>query len=292
MLDKVFPLLPSAHAFLRQPVYTGNSGERRPTSSDPARSGNAEDSATMQQPLPIGARILTAPRFYVTGRQPLRPGAILLGAVVAVGALSSVLYALGHTGHRHFISGDSGTARSASTAGAAPADDKDDPSQIDTIVLGDPADAPVPARKGDHVSPVHPFVVVRLPRFGDQVGLIPDSPAGRLLYAWLAAFNQASYPALGNALPNDALGSAAAAQMELRQQTGGFSLLSAKEVAPGVLVFRLRDQTPSATEVLGTLQVRPNSSPAAIASFSLRAVPSPRQNAASGSAPLPATPQR
>jgi hypothetical protein len=68
-----------------------------------------------------------------------------------------------------------------------------------------------------------------------------------------------------------------AAQMELRRQTGGFSLLSAKEVLPGVLVFRLRDQTPPATEVLGTLQLRPNSSPATIASFSLRAVPSPRQ---------------
>src|SRR5271168_4610073 len=69
-----------------------------------------------------------------------------------------------------------------------------------------------------------------------------------------------------------ALASATAAQMELRRQTGGFSLLSAKEVQPGVLVFRLRDQTPSATEVLGTLQVRPDSSPATIASFSLRAV--------------------
>jgi hypothetical protein len=64
--------------------------------------------------------------------------------------------------------------------------------------------------------------------------------------------------------------------MELRRQTGGFSLLSAKEVQTGVLVFRLRDQTPSATEVLGTLQVLPNSTPARIASFSLRAVPTPR----------------
>ena len=40
-----------------------------------------------------------------------------------------------------------------------------------------------------------------------------------------------------------ALASAAAAQIELRRQTGGFNLLSAKEVQPGVLVFRLRDQT-------------------------------------------------
>jgi hypothetical protein len=246
----------------------------------------------MQQSLPTGVPTATAPRFYITGRQPLRPGAILLAIVAAVGALSSVLYALGHTGHALLTSGSSGAARSASATSASAADEKDDPSQIDTIVLGDPADAPVPARRGDHVSPVHPTILVRLPRFGDQVGLIPDTPAGRLLYGWLAAFNQASYPALGNALPNVALASAAAAQIELRQQTGGFNLLSAKEVQPGVLVFRLRDQTPSANEVLGTLQVRPNSSPAAIASFSLRAVPSPRQDATVGAAPLSAASPR
>jgi hypothetical protein len=231
----------------------------------------------MQQPLHTEAPTLTAPRFYITGHEPLRPGAILLATVTVVAALSSVLYALGHTAHAHL---SSGAARSANPTSGAPtaADEKDDPSQIDTIVLGDPTDAPVPARRGDHVSPVHPTILVRLPRFGDQVGLIPDTPAGRLLYGWLAAFNQASYPALGNALPNVALATAAAAQIELRQQTGGFNLLSAKEVQPGVLVFRLRDQTPSAIEALGTLYVRTNSSPAAIASFSLRSVPSPRQD--------------
>ena len=247
----------------------------------------------MQQRLPTEASTLTAPRFYITGRQPLRPGAILLATVAAAGALFSVLYALAHNGHAHLTAGSSGAARSASaTSGAPPADEKDDPSQIDTIILGDPADAPVPARRGDHVSPVHPFIVVHLPRFGDQVGLIPDTPAGHLLYDWLAAFNQSSYPALGNALPNVALASATAAQMELRRQTGGFNLLSAKEVQPGVLVFRLRDQTPAAIEVLGTLQVRPNSSPAAIASFSLRAVPTPRQDATTAAATLSAASPR
>jgi hypothetical protein len=226
----------------------------------------------MQQPLHTGVSTATAPRFYITGRQPLSPIAVLLAIVAAVGALFSVVYALAHTGHTHLSSGSSGRSANAATEAASAADEKEDPSQIDTIVLGDPADAPVPARRGDHVSPVHPTILVRLPRFGDQVGLIPDTPAGRLLYDWLAAFNQASYPALGNALPNVALAAAVAAQIELRQQTGGFNLLSAKEVQPGVLVFRLRDQTTSRTEVLGTLQVRPNSSPTAIASFSLRAV--------------------
>jgi hypothetical protein len=234
----------------------------------------------MQQRLPTDLPILTAPSFYITGRQPLRPAAILLAIVVAVGALSSVLYALSHAGHAHFTSGGSGADRSASaTLGGTPAADQkddDDPDQIDTVVLGDPADAPVPARRAAHVSTVHPTILVRLPRSGNQVGFIPDTPAGHLLYNWLAAFNHASYPALATALPNVALASATAAQMELRRQTGGFSLLSAKEVQPGVLVFRLHDQTPSASEVLGTLQVRPNSSPATIASFSLRVVSSPR----------------
>jgi len=216
---------------------------------------------------------LTAPTFYITGRQPLRPGAILLAIVIAVGALSLVLYAMSH-------------------AGGVGQKDDDDPNQIDTVVVGDPTDAPVPARPGTHVSPVHPTIIVRLPRLGAQLGFIPDTPAGHLLYNWLAAFNQASYPALAKALPNVALASATAAQMELRRQTGGFSLLSAKEVQPGVLVFRLRDETPSATEALGTLQVRPNSSPATIASFSLRSVPAPRQDSTAGTAPpSPAAPR-
>lgn len=235
----------------------------------------------MPQPLPPRVPTYTAPSFYLTQRQPLRPGAILLAIVAAALALASVLYALGQTGH---TSAPPGADRSRSAAqGRAPeADDKDDPSQVDTIAVGDPGDAPVPARRGDHVSSVHPTILVHLPRFGEQVGLIPDTPAGRLLYGWMAAFNQASYPALGNALPSVALGSVTAAQMGLRQQTGGFSLLSAKEVQPGVLVFRLRDQTPLAREVLGTLQVRPDSSPAAIASFSLRAVPAPRRDEGTG----------
>jgi hypothetical protein len=239
----------------------------------------------MQQTVPTGVRATTAPTFYVTGREPLRPGVILLGAVIAVAVLSSVMYGFVHgRGHYRFL--DTGADRSPNAKSAAAADDKDNPNQVDTIVLGDPADAPVPGRKGDHVSPVHPFVVVHLPRFGDQVGLIPDSPAGRLLYAWLAAFNQASYPALADVLATAVPDSAVDAQMDLRQQTGGFNLISAKEITPGILVFRLRDQTPEGTEVLGTLQMRANSSPAAIESFSLRAVAPPHQNARAAAGPL------
>lgn len=278
----------SVHARIWRSVYTENAGI--PPGCFPWP-GRAQLRPAMQPPNPTGASTLAVPHFYLTGRQPLRPGAVLLATVAAMAALSSVLYALGHTGRATLTSGSSGAASSASATPGSK-DDKDDPSQVDTIVLGDPGDAPVPARRGDHVSPVHPTLLVRLPRFGDQVGLIPDSPSGRLLYGWLAAFNQASFPALGNALPNPALAASAAAQMELRQQTGGFNLLSAKEVEPGVLVFRLRDQTRLAGEALGTLQVRPNSNPAVIASFSLRAVASPQQNPTKATEPPLATSSR
>jgi hypothetical protein len=230
----------------------------------------------MQEHLPHGSSALTVPRFYLTGRQPLRPGAILLAIVVAAGALSSVLLALGHAGQARPGFGGAGAARPATVAGAQ---DKDDPDQIDTIVLGDPADAPVPGRRGEHVSPIHPTIVVHLPRFGEQVGLIPDSAAGHLLYDWLAAFNKANGSGLAGVLPNAGGEAAVALQMELREASGGFSLLSAKEVQPGVIVFRLRDQTAAGGEVLGTLQVAAGSSPAVVGSFSLRGV-SPARKAA------------
>ena len=235
----------------------------------------------MQHPLPIGAApVPSAPTFYLTHRQPLRPGALLLATVLAAAALSCVVYALNHNGHAHNTA-DAGGAQRSPTSSSQSHPDKDDPNQVDTIVLGDPADAPSPARRGDHVSDVHPFVIVHLPRFGDQAGLIPDTPAGRLLYSWLAAFNHSSAPDLANALPTSDLAPAVAAQLELRQQTGGFALLSSKELQPGLLVFRLRDQTTGA-ETLGTLHLQPDSNPPAIASFSLRAVPDPH--------PRPATP--
>jgi hypothetical protein len=215
---------------------------------------------------------MQVPIFYITSRQPLRPGTILLAIIAAAAALSLVLYGLSHNGRPRF---GSGTDRSANANSSEDKED-DDPNQVDTIVLGDPGDAPMPARPGEHVSPVHPTIIVHLPRWGEQVGFIPNSPAGQLLYNWLAAFNQASYSGLANTLPTISLGPATAAQMELRRRTGGFSLLSAKEVLPGVLVFRLHDQTPNAIEVLGALQVRQNTKPAEIESFSLREVPAPQ----------------
>lgn len=232
----------------------------------------------MSPPPAPGHQVMAAPRFYVTPAQRVSPGVILLAVVIALGCVPPVLYALGHARHaprsRSGLTtlhpGDPGFGASSNDD-----EDNDDPSQVDTIYLGDPGDAPVATRPGSHASTVHPFVVVQLPRSGDQVGQIPESPAGHLLFNWLATFNSKDPSASGKSLPNDEMG-VAEAQVELRKETGGFTLLSAKEFEPGLLVFRLHDQTPSATEVLGTLQVRPASSPATIASFSLRAVPQPQ----------------
>ena len=234
-----------------------------------------------QQPPPAGARSISAPTFYLTGRQPLRPGAILLAILVAVSSLYFIRYAMEHSGHGRLFSDGPEAAQSASgdSGSSSPDDDKDDPSQIDTIVLGDPGDAPRPARRGEHVSPVHPTILIRLPRYGDQTGLIPNSPAGQLLYDWLAAFNHADSSALVSALPASLPAAATAAQMKLRRQTGGFSLVSAREVEPGLVVFRLRDQSPNGVEVLGTLQTGSDSSLSGIESFSLRAVDPAEQDA-------------
>lgn len=223
----------------------------------------------MPKPSATETRPLTAPSFYLTGRQTLRPGAILPATTAAVALLSLVCYSLGRSGHAHASPDNSGASRSPiKLSGDAASSDKDDPSQIDTVFLGDPADVPAAASPEGHASPVHPTITVRLPRFGDEAGLIPDTPAGHLFYGWLAAFNQTNYSALRGALPDVAI----AAQVELRQRTGGLTVLSAREVKPGILVFRLRDQIIPATEYLGTLEMRTNRGLSAIAKFSLHAV--------------------
>lgn len=228
----------------------------------------------MSPPPGPGRHVPGSPRFYVTPTQRVSPGIVLLAVLIAVGCIPPVLYALSHSRHAQLtrsLMSSLQTGHPSFGAGSNEDDENDDPNQVDTIYLGDPREAPVATRPGGHASTVHPFITVQLPRSGDQVGQIPDSPAGHLLYNWLAAFNSKDPSASGKALHSEEVG-VAEAQRELRKQTGGFTLLSAKEVQPGVIVFRLHDQTASANEVLGTLQVRPNSSPSAIASFSLRAI--------------------
>ena len=205
--------------------------------------------------------VQAGPRFYVTPNRRVSPGTVLLAFVIALGVLLFVLFHALHASH---------------SVGGAGNEDDDDPSRIDTIYLGGPSEAPVAKRPAALPSTVHPFIVVHLPRDGDQSGQIPDTTAGRMLYAWLAAFNGTDPSAFARALPSPKAELTEAAQVELRRETGGFTLLSAKEIEPGLLVFRVRDQTVPGTEALGTLQISRDEGPARIASLSLGAVSEPQ----------------
>ena len=210
------------------------------------------------------------PSFHVIGHQPIRPAALVLAVAVFAGAFSAIGYGLRHSRQRHRAGG-----ALASRAGSSAEDDedeKDDPSQVDVVYMGDAGDAPEPPRRGKHVyRSVHPTIIVHLPRFGPQQGLIPDDTAGHLLYRWLAAFNQSNAAALEQAVPNQAEDATVDALLAMRFKTGGLRLLSATEIEPGVMVFRLQDQTPDAGEMLGTLVVRQGSTE--LESFALREVP-------------------
>lgn len=229
---------------------------------------------------PMQLRVVAAtpvhlgPRFAVLERKRLPVWVVLLAAMLAVGALLGIGVGLRHSRAHRFREDAERSGRSPAGQNTPSADESkdDDPNQVDVIALGDAADAPVPARQFGHSGNVHPTILIRLPRFGPEQGLIPNSAVGHLLYGWLAAFNQTNPAAMARLLPSAAGELSAEAQMQLRQQTGGFMLLSAKEVAPGVLVFRLRDQTPDGTEVLGTLVMRADSEPAEVESLSMRSV--------------------
>lgn len=240
----------------------GPAGPRDNGSAAVAAVSASQTAARTLAPLDYG------PRFALVDRRGPGWRTVLVAAVLAGGAATLLAWGLGHAHGRSLRAEVDRVMRGGSPAGND-ADDKDDPNQVDVVYLGDAADAPEPTRRPGHYRAVHPTIAIRLPRFGKDAGLIPDNAAGRLLYQWLAAFNQANDGAMQALLPPNA----ADAEVQLRQQTGGFRLLSAAEVAPGVIVFRLQDQTPLATEALGTLAMRPGSNPPTIQSFSLQAVP-------------------
>ncbi len=248
----------------------------------PQHIAGASAPVTPAAPRGVHAAPTAAPTFYLTSRQPIHPGAIVLAIVAAVLSVGAIIYAMAHSGVHLSPSGPD-SSRSAGSSGSSSADDKDDdPNQVDTIVLGDPNEAPTPApaHPSSHNGSVHPFLLTILPHSGEHYGQIPNSPTGRLLFNWLAAFNRPSAPGLADALPVAGQPQVLAFQLALRQQTGGFTLISAKEVQPGLLVFRLRDQSPAGNEALGTLVADPDSLQPAIASFSLRAIPTAPQQPA------------
>ncbi len=102
---------------------------------------------------------------------------------------------------------------------------------------------------------------------------IPTTPAGKVLSAWLVAFNSGDHAKLeaysktyDSKHPDNFVTSAG-----FQQQTGGFDLLGIDNSEPLSITFRVKEKN-SATVAVGHIQVT-NSQPVTVESFSLNAAP-------------------
>ncbi len=100
---------------------------------------------------------------------------------------------------------------------------------------------------------------------------IPDTPAGRTLKAWLEAFNsgdrariEAYIQKFDPARPIDN-------EMNFRNQTGGFDLLSIEKSERTHIEFRVKEKA-GPTTALGRLDVK-DADPAEVVKFGVRAIP-------------------
>ncbi|WP_161966129.1 S41 family peptidase [Steroidobacter cummioxidans] len=102
---------------------------------------------------------------------------------------------------------------------------------------------------------------------------IPDTPAGRVLAAWLEAFNSGDQARIGayqqqyeptSGLPLDAM-------MSFRARTGGFDIVAIKKTEPLYIEFLVKERA-SDTRGIGRFDVT-SSSPPKVATSGLRAIP-------------------
>jgi hypothetical protein len=101
---------------------------------------------------------------------------------------------------------------------------------------------------------------------------IPDTPAGRTLKAWLAAFNSGDRTQLDAYLhkydPTKSLDN----EMQFRGMTGGFELLQIVKSEPLHIEFLVKERR-SDTKGIGKLDVKEEGDPAIVADFGLNALP-------------------
>ena len=100
---------------------------------------------------------------------------------------------------------------------------------------------------------------------------IPDTPAGKILQAWLDAFNSGDRAkAEAYVKTFDPKGSADS-MLTFRSQTGGFELLGIESSEPKLIKFRVKEKA-SPTVAIGSIQVT-NAQPPTVENFGLRAIP-------------------
>lgn len=214
-------------------------------------------------------RVLTVPRFQLTAEQPMRLEIIAYASAVVLTLLAIILYLAGlpvHLSHTDQSLGIERPAAGAQAKGGGAG--SDDSSALDTLVFGDPADPQHHAVRSSYTQ-VHPTLVGHFQRFGDGPGLLPDTPAGHVLYTWLVAFNRSDLRAMNDLLPPGASSLTMEQLLELRSRSGGFDVVEAKTTGPGAVSFVLREETAPNSIFLGRLAMPSASSEQAIRSFAL-----------------------
>lgn len=100
---------------------------------------------------------------------------------------------------------------------------------------------------------------------------IPDTPAGRVLSAWLEAFNSGDPARIASYVQKHDPKNSAELLMRFHDQTSGFDLLAIEKSAPLSITFKVKEKA-STTVALGTITVRDAASET-VADFGLRAIP-------------------
>lgn len=100
---------------------------------------------------------------------------------------------------------------------------------------------------------------------------IPDTPAGKVLRAWLEAFNSADPAKIERFQETFDPAKMVLVEPRFRRQTGGFDLLSVTSKTPLLLTFRVKEKN-SLTEGMGSISIKDLQS-LRVASFAIRALP-------------------
>jgi retinol-binding protein 3 len=109
------------------------------------------------------------------------------------------------------------------------------------------------------------------PRAWSQTSVIPDTPAGHALQAWLDAFNSGDRARIQAYLAKYEPTKTVDETLGFREQTGGFDLIGIDESDRLHIEFRVKEKA-SATTAAGKIEVK-DADPAEVVSFTLRAIP-------------------
>ena len=100
---------------------------------------------------------------------------------------------------------------------------------------------------------------------------IPETPAGRILRAWLDAFNSGDRAKVEAYIKMFDPQQSVERMMGFRSQTGGFDLITIESSEPLMIKFRVKEKA-SSTIGIGNIQLKDAQS-GVVDSFNLRAIP-------------------